>query len=200
LCPCRGDDVFAVSAHGDAGDSNGVLLEGLEFLAAGRLPEDRRPVPRPGDDVLAVVAHGHARDSRGMSLEGLEPLAAGRLPQDRRLVLRPGDDVLAVATEGHAPDGGGVPRRLESQLEPRRFLREGEGLPADEDQDGQKVRGNRFHHTPPLPNGRNRQKALAVYGDVTSAYYGRNCLAGQSVCTGIADNLRLSNSQRFRQR
>jgi tRNA(fMet)-specific endonuclease VapC len=29
---------------------------------------------------------------------------------------------------------------------------------------------------------------------------GRNCLAGQSVCTGIADNLRLCNSQRFRQR
>jgi hypothetical protein len=28
----------------------------------------------------------------------------------------------------------------------------------------------------------------------------RNCLAGQSVCTGIADNLRLCNSQRFRQR
>jgi tetratricopeptide (TPR) repeat protein/tRNA A-37 threonylcarbamoyl transferase component Bud32 len=27
-----------------------------------------------------------------------------------------------------------------------------------------------------------------------------NCLAGQSVCTGIADNLRLCNSQRFRQR
>src|SRR5262249_11467693 len=28
----------------------------------------------------------------------------------------------------------------------------------------------------------------------------RNCLAGQSVCTGISDNLCLCNSQRFRQR
>src|SRR5688500_7398925 len=63
-----GEEVLAVASQGHAGTGS-ICLEGLQFLAAGRLPQDCRLVRRPGDDVLAVAAQSHAPDIAGVSLE-----------------------------------------------------------------------------------------------------------------------------------